>query len=258
VSSADPITGGTSCLLRGTPLAPGAVILGFSVTDDTSASSYAGPLSFDIRTSPDPLASWHWRSPLSQGDGLNAVVYGNGTFAAMSEGGAILTSPDGVMWTSRNPGIGANLHGVTYGNGSFVVVGDGGAILTSPDGITWTSRNPGIGVNLHGVTYGNGSFVVVGGGGAILTSPDGITWISGNPETALDLVEVTYGNGSFVAVGDSPATADAKARDTSPRPLPASTTGVLLTSLDGVIWIPKDVERAHLYGVTLTMAQVWL
>ncbi len=150
-------------MLRGTPLAPGAVILGFSVTDGTNASASAGPLSFDISTSPDPLASWHWRSPLSQGDGLNAVVYGNGTFAAMSEGGAILTSPDGVTWTSRNPGIEVNLRGVTYGNGSFVVVGDGGAILTSPDGITWTSRNPGIGVNLHGVTYGDGSFVVVGG-----------------------------------------------------------------------------------------------
>jgi hypothetical protein len=186
------------------------------------------------------------------------VVYGNGTFAAMSEGGAILTSPDGVTWTSRNPGIEVNLRGVTYGNGSFVVVGGGGTILTSPDGITWTSRNPGIPVNLHGVTYGNGSFVAVGGGGTILTSPDGITWISRNPETTLDLVEVTYGNGSFVAVGDSPATADGKARDTSPCSLPASTIGVLLTSLDGVAWMPKDVERAHLYGVTLTMAQVRL
>jgi hypothetical protein len=258
VSSADPIAGGISCLLRGTPVTPGAVILGFSVTDSTNASASVAPLSFNISTAPDPLASWHWRSPLSPGDGLNAVVYGNGTFAAMSEDGAILTSPDGVTWTSANPRIPAHLNGVTCGNGRFVAVGSGGTILTSPDGRAWTTRNRGIGADLNGVTYGNGRFVAVGGGGTILTSPDGMTWISRNPGTALDLSEVTYGNGSFVTVGDSPSTVNAEARDVSPCHPPAAMTGVLLTSLDGATWIPKKVERAHLHGMTVTMAQVWL
>uniref|UniRef100_UPI001F07DC84 COG1470 family protein n=1 Tax=Thermus caldifontis TaxID=1930763 RepID=UPI001F07DC84 len=32
------------------------------------------------------------------------------------------------------------LNEVTYGNGLFVAVGDGGAILTSPDGVSWTAQ----------------------------------------------------------------------------------------------------------------------
>ena len=54
------------------------------------------------------------------------------------------------------------LHGVTYGNGIFIAVGGDGTILTSADGITWTSRTSGTTSNFYGVTYGNGTFVAVG------------------------------------------------------------------------------------------------
>jgi hypothetical protein len=106
------------------------------------------------------------------------IAYGNGTFVAVGEDGAILTSPDGTTWTARNSGADIILLGVAYGNGTFVAVGEEGTLLTSPDGITWTARNSGAGTArnsgagsiLLGVTYGNGTFVVVGGG-TILTSP---------------------------------------------------------------------------------------
>jgi hypothetical protein len=71
------------------------------------------------------------------------VTYGNGLFVAVGDGGAILTSPDGVTWTPRTSGTSNTLFGVTYGNGLFVAVGDGGAILTSPDGVNWTPRTSG-------------------------------------------------------------------------------------------------------------------
>src|SRR5512136_2088465 len=45
----------------------------------------------------DPLDNWHWRNPLPQGNTLQGVTYGNGTFVAVGENGTILTSPDGVF-----------------------------------------------------------------------------------------------------------------------------------------------------------------
>ena len=61
-----------------------------------------------------------------------------------------------------------NLGGITYGNNLFVAVGVSGTILTSPDGITWTSRTSGTNNWLDGITYGNGLFVAVGLNGTIL------------------------------------------------------------------------------------------
>ena len=47
--------------------------------------------------------------------------------------------------------------------GMFVTVGNSGTILTSSDGISWTTqRTSGTSENLWGVTYGNGLFVNVG------------------------------------------------------------------------------------------------
>jgi hypothetical protein len=100
-----------------------------------------------------------------------------------SEGGGGSESGVGTTWTLRMMGFRA-LYCVTYGNGTFVAVGDRGAIFTSPDGVTWTRRTSPTddwlsGVNwLGGVTYGNGIFVAVGRDvgsysdyGTILTSP---------------------------------------------------------------------------------------
>ena len=89
--------------------------------------------------------------------------------------------------------------------GLFVVVGATGKILTSPDGITWTSQTGGVSVTLQGVTYSEplGLFVAVGAVGTILTSLDGITWTSQTSEVSTDLYSAVYSEhlGLFVAVG---------------------------------------------------------
>ncbi len=80
--------------------------------------------------------NWHWRNPLPQGNTLAGVTYGNGTFVAVGFPGVILTSPDGVMWTSRDSGTFSSLSGVTYcgrrskrtGNGGTESVADGASL----------------------------------------------------------------------------------------------------------------------------------
>ncbi len=194
----------------------------------------------------DPLANWHSRNPLPQGNDLSRVTYGKGIFVAVGATGTILTSPDGITWTPNTAGIASYLGGVTYGSGTFVAVGYTGTILTSSDGVTWTSRTSGIYSAFLEVTYGNGIFVAVALSEDILTSPDGITWTQqritrttanavttpirktspGNPP----LRGVTYGNGIFVAVGDA---------------------GTILTSPDGITWTPRNSGTSYfLSGVT--------
>ena len=69
----------------------------------------------------------------------------------------IITSSDGITWTSRTSGTPYELRGVTYANNTFVTVGSEGTILTSGDGTTWIQRtwteHSGELVFLMGVTY---------------------------------------------------------------------------------------------------------
>ncbi len=166
---------------------------------------------------------------------LNSVTYGNNTFVAvgfgpgLALGGVVFTSPDGIDWIPRTPGIpGYDLEDVAYGNNMFVTVGHplldaGYIILTSPDGITWTARASEYGKSLRGITYGHDVFVAVGASvydntGYILTSPDGITWTSKISGINGSLDKVTYGYNTFTAVGYG---------------------GTILTSPDGVTWTAR-------------------
>jgi hypothetical protein len=61
-----------------------------------------------------------------------------------------------------------------------------GTILTSPDGITWTSRDSPRGNDLNGIAFGNGYFVAVGTTGTILQSGPIINLsVTPNPSTRL-------------------------------------------------------------------------
>jgi hypothetical protein len=69
----------------------------------------------------------------------NAYTFQNlpaATFVAVGVNGTLLTSPDGVTWTTQNPVSTTALNAVTYGH-QFIAVGDGGGIFTSIDGMTW-------------------------------------------------------------------------------------------------------------------------
>jgi len=136
---------------------------------------------------------------------LNAVTYGNNTFVAVGDNGAVFSlpdPPDGASWTKQTSGTSNHLYGIAYGKDLFVAVGDNGTILTSPDGVEWMVWTLPITKILSGIAYEDNTFVVVGQDGTILTSPDGITWTAQNSGTSNWLRSVAYGNGRFVVVGD--------------------------------------------------------
>jgi hypothetical protein len=72
-----------------------------------------------------------------------------------------VTSSDGTNWVGRVSTNGP-LGSVVYANGQFVALSNGGNIVTSADGITWIQHPSGTQQGLTSIAYGNGLFVAVG------------------------------------------------------------------------------------------------
>jgi hypothetical protein len=59
------------------------------------------------------------------------VAYGSGTFAAVADNGAILTSPDGAVWTRRSSGTHSTLLAIAHGGKEFIAAGENGSLIQS-------------------------------------------------------------------------------------------------------------------------------
>ncbi len=205
-------------------------------------------------------------SPTSQN--LWAACYGAGQFAAVGEGGTILTSGDGMAWTKRPSGLSLWLVSVGFGNDLFVTVGDQGTILTSRDGALWTGRTSGTTARINGIAYGGGRWIAVAESGELLTSTDGSAWSKLSPSSDR-LRGITYAYGEFVITGDNGlmrVTIDATDYDSRLLPerlfveavtyarrsfLAVGEAGYAITSTDAINWQPVATgTSAHLRGVT--------
>jgi hypothetical protein len=197
-----------------------------------------------ILTRPLVGTSWTTRtSGTSSNLYLYGVTYGNGLYVAVGttsdSKGSILTSSDGISWTSSTSDVSTGFRGAAYGNSTFVIVGHDGKILTSSNGTSWTARTSGRSTDLYGITYGNNIFVAVGKTSAgnisnsigILTSSDGTSWDNRtHPTSSSDLHGATYGNSTFVVTGES---------------------GIIFTSSDGTTWTKRTSDvNAWFHGVT--------
>jgi len=119
-----------------------------------------------IVTSPDGI-TWTRRADIPIN--LNGVVWSGTQFVAVGNG--IFTSADAITWTQRDSSSANSISwsGSRYAavGGNWY----SGLILTSPDGITWTSQTFDSTMILQSVAWGGTQFVAVGAGGVIVTSP---------------------------------------------------------------------------------------
>lgn len=118
---------------------------------------------------------------------LNDITYANNLnlWVAVGNSGVngstILTSPDGINWTTRtNPGS-QPLNAISWSGTQFVAVGGtpgmgSSLILTSPDGTNWVTRTSSTFSYLESITYLNNLYICGDEAGNIQTSSDGITW----------------------------------------------------------------------------------
>jgi len=154
---------------------------------------------------PTPGVATGWSLALPHaGLQLYDAAYAVSTYVVTGYDGAIFSSPDGIVWTSRRANFDERIDAIAYGNGTFVAVGSA-AILTSPDGLAWSQAAPFS--NGADIAYapGNGFVIVTWSTpAAIVTSPDGITWTTqgGTGITGTtQLQRIAHGASKFVAVG---------------------------------------------------------
>jgi len=128
--------------------------------------------------------------PLSGGQTIRNIVYGNGKFVALasvlpSNSGpayTILNSKDGVDWSIVTSGVSTfSFSNICFLNGIFVVFSMGGypSMLYSYNGINWIGAS----TNVSSIaTYGNGKYVGIknidqySGFIRLSTSNDGLSW----------------------------------------------------------------------------------
>jgi hypothetical protein len=202
---------------------------------------------------------------MGTGMGVNDLAYANGLFLAIATrfslvraypGGpvnyfyepAILTSPDGAVWTTSATPPGSNrLLKSAYSTGTrFVVVDTAKLRWSSPNGTNWSSAASDNGEDFSAVAYGNGNYVAVGSSWPadraayltplIATSPDGWHW----SRRSIDFLEVgnvsdiVFGNGQFVALGPR----HYQPQITPSGPFPAT----LLISSNGINWTANTLS----------------
>ena len=78
-----------------------------------------------------------------------SVTYGNGLFVAVSDvtDNGVMTSPDGLTWTSQTPAARSTWYSVTFANGLFVAVSgwpNGNLVMTSGTLIPNVPAAPGV------------------------------------------------------------------------------------------------------------------
>ncbi|NCA82235.1 MAG: hypothetical protein EOM72_05765 [Opitutae bacterium] len=134
---------------------------------------------------------------VNSGD-TNGVPTESPLFVVVGEGGAILTSTNGLSWTPRASGTTVYISDVMYGNGYYVAVGNT-RILRSSDGASWSFVTNS--AYLYRAAYCSGVFKATGKNGAIWTSTDGTNWTAETSGTTNDIRGISYADDQFVAVG---------------------------------------------------------
>ena len=143
----------------------------------------------------------NWKMQTFTGDpDFRAIVYAQNQYVVVREGGAIMTSPDGLSWTSRKSPTKNNLLGLFWDGHQYFAGGDKGTILTSLDGISWTSRNSGGRINFYGFAHSGTRYVAVGNDG-IRISDDSVTWTAPAKAPAVPFTACTWTGTEFLACG---------------------------------------------------------
>lgn len=210
-----------------------------SDTSDTSAS-------FTIGGGGGTPATWTGRAAPSAFL-QNGVAYGSGKFVSVGFSRTILTSTDGVSWTTRTAPDSNFFQGnsVTWDGNQFVLVGDSSnlasfapVIATSPDGVTWTRRtwtNGGGETQLVDVAGTASRLTAVGANGAIISSTDaGASWSSESAPATITSLSGVADNGSLrIAVG----------RNSSSQGMLIANSGAgwAQTGTPASNWVPRDV-----------------
>ena len=192
------------------------------------------------------VKQWVWRTPPASNWSKVEWSPKLSIFAAVGSG-AIMTSGDGINWTSRTAPAGNSWQDVVWSPELeiFCGVSSTGSFeaMTSPDGITWTLRTAAANNEWQSVEWSPelALFCAVSYNGSlsnkIMTSPDGITWTARTSPTSDNWLCVKWSPDLllFCATGYKDV---------------AGTYSNIMTSPDGITWTrrisPTDANNKGL------------
>ncbi|UXI70141.1 hypothetical protein [Tahibacter amnicola] len=118
------------------------------------------------------------------------------------DGGAIISSPDGIAWTVRYDSTDGQYQGPrdVVWNGSVFVATVAANVMTSTDGATWQTHATGLPWHAFDQIAWDGR-QFMGVNFVVATSPDGIRWTR-QPDSPVHFLQsiASAGKGEFIAV----------------------------------------------------------
>ena len=186
-------------------------------------SSEIVAVGIDGRISTRNNATGVWTSQTFAGNqDFRDVIYANGQYVTVREGGGIMTSPDGLTWTARTSGTTADIRALLWDGSRYLAAGQNGKILDSTDGISWNSLNNS-GPFINSLAYSGSEYLAAGGFGT-LRSSDGNVWSSPSTPPPGQSYEAATWTGSKFLIGG----------------LGFNSTPTLYESTDGQQWALSD------------------
>ena len=170
-----------------------------------------------------------WNQVASGQAGLDAVAWNGSQFAgvgwvAPSGPNVVMTSPDGLQWTTTPLPNGVALEGIAWGGSQWI--GTGAGLFTSPDAVNWTQRVSGI--IFYTAGWNGSQYLAIGsdstGNDLAALSADGVQWTM----RPIGITGVTPMLASLALATDR-------------RTWVLTTGSTLLTSTDGVTWQSASV-----------------
>ncbi|MCW1914500.1 fibronectin type III domain-containing protein [Luteolibacter sp. GHJ8] len=155
-------------------------------------------------------AAWQFAKPKVPFSQTPGVVYGAGRWVGVGPAGKIITSTNGIDWSTGPILTREDLLDVSYAAGRFVACGGNGTLLTSVDGLSWEHRTTGNEAELRDVIHAGGLWVFTGKilnaqAPLIFSSSDLSTWnifdTEGKYQTGGSSAEaftVMHGGGKFL------------------------------------------------------------
>ncbi|MAR18473.1 MAG: hypothetical protein CML44_03780 [Rhodobacteraceae bacterium] len=141
---------------------------------------------------------------------LNSITYGMGEFIVAGNGGILLSSNEGIVWTPLSSNTPKNITDIVFDGNKFVFVGDGGLIGISSDKNFWmiysdpNATNPAT-FDFDRIRYQDGFYVGIDTSGNLHYSFDLSNWTLreiDHSQVLSDLIKTDYGiNGRTIAVG---------------------------------------------------------
>lgn len=135
---------------------------------------------------------------------LQTLFFGNGSFVALGEAGALGRSADGATWEFTPDPQRFYWNAGLFWKGAFYAVGLPALVARSTDAITWERVNPTLSQGLSDVICASIGCVTASEGGVVLFSKDGKEWKKISVSSSVPFyssLKLAYGAGVFVAAG---------------------------------------------------------